>query len=391
MNLPRFIIYLLHHESSNSIYIGKSTCGLIRPLQHGRQFNLNKYPHYPVVRWINKLRRQGFDYKIAVIEEHDSATLLAEAERDQIAYWRSMGFRLLNCTEGGDGTVGWKHTEEARKKMSVAASSPEKIARLVRMIRSPETRAKLSATKKGVKFSDEARAKMSVAKRQPSHIAALVARNKSPKQRAAVAARNKTPEHRAAVKAGQAKRPRKIKPLKYVCSLKINLLKKEKVVVRSKEENIAALVAFNRSEEGRRKQAISHKGKKASPETRAKMSATRKGKKHSLESRAKMSEAKKGKSRPPIKEETRVKMSVAMQGRSREIIDRIAAKNTGKIRDKTKKFIEIWQSAESCSEVAQQTGLSAYACSVKASQLRGRGHVLKQFSRWGGLRKQKSK
>jgi hypothetical protein len=53
-----------------------------------------------------------------VVEESDSHEELAKTERFYIAYFRSLGFDLTNHTDGGEGCVGFKHTDEARQRMS---------------------------------------------------------------------------------------------------------------------------------------------------------------------------------------------------------------------------------------------------------------------------------
>ena len=73
-----------------------------------------------------------------------------------------------NITEGGEGTVGYKHTDEAKKKMSLAKKgkplSPEHCKAIgLRSLghkMSEETKAKLIAINTGRKASDETRQKM---------------------------------------------------------------------------------------------------------------------------------------------------------------------------------------------------------------------------------------
>lgn len=114
-----FIIYALHHDDSDHIYIGKSSNGLRRPKQHGSPVNIRKHPNYPVVRWIKKRRASGEDYKIAILEEHATNTNLNEAERFYIASFRSIGVPLLNLTDGGDGLVN--PSAEVRARIGLAS------------------------------------------------------------------------------------------------------------------------------------------------------------------------------------------------------------------------------------------------------------------------------
>lgn len=65
---------------------------------------------------------------------------------------RNYGGLLVNKTEGGEGNSGWVPSQETRAKIGYASSN-----------RSPQTLAKMSATKKGKKASAETRAKLSAA------------------------------------------------------------------------------------------------------------------------------------------------------------------------------------------------------------------------------------
>lgn len=150
-----FIIYALHSDSSNRVYVGKSTSGLQRPKRHGQPSNLVVNARFPVVRWIKKLRSVGIDYEVAVLEECTTAESLVEAERFHILYFRSLGMQLLNCSDGGEGL--FNPSSEVRAKLSAA----QKRIRSV-----PEARAKMSAWARGRKASPETRAKISMAVRQ---------------------------------------------------------------------------------------------------------------------------------------------------------------------------------------------------------------------------------
>jgi len=131
--MGQFIVYLLHHETSAHAYVGKSTKGIRRPQMHGSPSNLRNHPTFPVVRWIKKLHAKGLNYEIAILEESTNAAALVEAEQFYIAYFRSIGLPLLNCTDGGEGSIGYRHADEARRRMSELKSgwrpSPEHIAR----------------------------------------------------------------------------------------------------------------------------------------------------------------------------------------------------------------------------------------------------------------------
>ncbi len=182
-------------------------------------------------RWIGKLGRMGMVPRMQVIQEVP-ASFEAEAEKYWIAYFRAIGCRLTNSTDGGEGNLGWCPSEETRAKMSAASqrtmanpaarqavsavhkgkiiSSEHKAVvskatterwktwRANGSYTSPETRAKLSASQTGKRMTPETVAKMS---------ATLRGKPKSPEHRAALAAHlkavwsNYTPEQRLALNA----------------------------------------------------------------------------------------------------------------------------------------------------------------------------------------------
>jgi hypothetical protein len=116
--MDKMIVYGLSGPDGVCRYIGKSERGLRRPREHGKEGHMSRYPHYPVVRWIKKLRANGSDYTISVMEECFTRISLAAAECRWIAELRSKGVPLLNITDGGEGTIGYRHTTETRARMS---------------------------------------------------------------------------------------------------------------------------------------------------------------------------------------------------------------------------------------------------------------------------------
>ena len=71
------------------------------------------------------IRKYGWDNITKIIlERSDDATLrhLAEREKHYIKYYGSFGKNGYNCTEGGEGTVGYKHTRKAKAIISRKAA-----------------------------------------------------------------------------------------------------------------------------------------------------------------------------------------------------------------------------------------------------------------------------
>ena len=149
---------------------------------------ITKGKHLYTSRWIRKLDRCGLRPTmrvIAVLQTESSAA----AEIAYIARLRADGFRLTNATDGGEGTRGLspetkekiaaskrgkkrspetvkkqsdairgrKHTEEAMKKIRADADRRRGIPR------TPEVRAKISASQLGRRVSEETRKKLSAA------------------------------------------------------------------------------------------------------------------------------------------------------------------------------------------------------------------------------------
>lgn len=99
------MIYGLVDPMTNELrYIGKSSRGLKRPLEHAKHARKSSNPRSHLYRWIKKLQAFGHDPEIISIEDgHPDEDDLNEAERFFISYFRSIGSRLTNATLGGDG------------------------------------------------------------------------------------------------------------------------------------------------------------------------------------------------------------------------------------------------------------------------------------------------
>jgi hypothetical protein len=145
---PKMIVYALSHPVTGEVrYIGKSERGLRRPKEHGKCYHYKRLSHTPLYRWIQKLKNQGLDYAIEVVEECLDRPSLMTAERYWISQFRAWGFRLLNICDGGEGFTG-HHTNETKAKIA-AASALRK--------HTPESRQKLSDTKRGLPLSEDHR------------------------------------------------------------------------------------------------------------------------------------------------------------------------------------------------------------------------------------------
>lgn len=191
-SLPRFYTYFHTRNDSGAIfYVGK---GIGRRAYATRRNN----PH-----WQSVVKRHGHQVHIATYWPTNEEAL--EHEKFLISCLREIGCELTNLTDGGEGTVGRRLSEEAKRRISIANTgvkrSPEWIANMkahvtgrvftkehrdrlskstvgrkkpqaeidgyLPALRSamakPEVHAKISASAKGRFVSEETRAKMAAA------------------------------------------------------------------------------------------------------------------------------------------------------------------------------------------------------------------------------------
>jgi hypothetical protein len=115
------VIYGLHDPRNDELrYIGKTARDrMMRRLWEHRSEAAMK-ENNPRNRWLRSLLRLGISPEMRVIEETTEAAW-QECERRWISYFRQIGARLTNTTEGGEGGAtckGRKWTEERRKHIS---------------------------------------------------------------------------------------------------------------------------------------------------------------------------------------------------------------------------------------------------------------------------------
>jgi hypothetical protein len=127
--MVKYAIYRLLDPDTNEVrYVGRTSNGEKRVKAH---FILSvlKQNKFPIDRWCAKLLRQGkkptFDYAVTFEKSDNIDKVLNDAETKLIAEYRKAGFRLLNCTDGGEGLTGWKHSSKARKSMREAWKNRE--------------------------------------------------------------------------------------------------------------------------------------------------------------------------------------------------------------------------------------------------------------------------
>jgi len=159
---------------------------------------------------VAKLRRNGMEPIVHIVRDNMSERCAFVLERILIAIYKEEGAKLANLSNGGEGPSGYRHTEEARKKIAEASAkrvhTPESIAKRVAKRKgyrpTPETILKLSESHKGYKWTDEQRKNFSKSrkgrKHSPEHVAAISK---------ALTGKKKTDEERRIIAEKSPKRP----------------------------------------------------------------------------------------------------------------------------------------------------------------------------------------
>ena len=141
--LPDAGIYILTNKINGKQYVGKDT-------QLGRRVkdHLGGYSGCPAIcNAIKKYGADNFDVELIPYPGITNEALCA-VEMQKIKKLGSKKPNGYNLTDGGDGTSGWKHTDESRKKMSEALKGN---SRMKGKKHSDKVRQKISAARKGEK------------------------------------------------------------------------------------------------------------------------------------------------------------------------------------------------------------------------------------------------
>lgn len=132
----------IRNDTGKIFYIGKGVRYRANAIKSRNQY------------WQNIVDKHG--YKIEILAYWNTESEAFDHEKLLISCFKDMGYKLANLTDGGDGSSGWKASEETKRKMSYA-----------RQNMSDELRNKLSVASKGEKnpffgkkHSEETRKKM---------------------------------------------------------------------------------------------------------------------------------------------------------------------------------------------------------------------------------------
>jgi len=160
--VPRYVVYAFSDPRTNEVrYIGKTAGSLHRRVKRHLAANSLKEPTHKN-NWLRNLLTTGTRPVIDVLETCAAAEDLLEAERFHIAYWRAIGARLTNGTDGGDGLMAGARRprsvcEQISRSHKKRLDQPEALARLVSHIKA------VAVSRRGAKLSDATKAQMSAA------------------------------------------------------------------------------------------------------------------------------------------------------------------------------------------------------------------------------------
>ena len=117
-------VYKITNKLNNKHYIGITSKGIgARIKEH--IYTAERDPVFPIHRALNKYGKDNFTFELLDFS-CNSWEELTEKEKYYINLYKSNDREFgYNLTEGGDGTVGYRHTEEAKIKMSVSSSGRE--------------------------------------------------------------------------------------------------------------------------------------------------------------------------------------------------------------------------------------------------------------------------
>jgi len=149
---PVFYVYQ-HVKADNGevFYVGK---GMGRRAYDS--YHRSKY-------WKNIVAKHGFNVEFVKVGISEPESL--KLEISTIEEYRRRGLKIINMTDGGDGTSGYTHTEEHKRMMSMALSG-EKNPRYGKegtrkgALVTPETIEKLRSSHLGKKLPEEQRKKI---------------------------------------------------------------------------------------------------------------------------------------------------------------------------------------------------------------------------------------
>lgn len=119
MSTGRFFIYgLVDPRTGHLRYVGKTERALSVRLANHIHRALRQKTNEHKRNWIRKMIAEGLRPQIVQLWETSDVDILSQAECFWIKYFRQMGCNLTNATDGGEGSTGYRHSEEEKKRIS---------------------------------------------------------------------------------------------------------------------------------------------------------------------------------------------------------------------------------------------------------------------------------
>lgn len=137
--MPAIVYALTEPDTGDIRYIGK-TASMTADQRYRQHVQLSAKARTHCANWIRGLLRAGRQPGLKVLEECDGDGCAEEIRHIELA--KQAGARLTNHTDGGEGTLGMKHSDESREKRRQKQlgrkHTPEVLARLSASLKASE-------------------------------------------------------------------------------------------------------------------------------------------------------------------------------------------------------------------------------------------------------------
>ena len=143
--MKTFYTYLHCKPDGSIFYVGKGMGDRATSKE-----NRNRY-------WKRTVNKYGYEVKIIAYWETENEAF--EHEKQLISEYKALGIKLVNLTNGGEGSAGYRWTDEQKANFDMCGSNNGMFGKK----HSDETKRKLSEKAKARKLSDETKAKLSKA------------------------------------------------------------------------------------------------------------------------------------------------------------------------------------------------------------------------------------
>lgn len=115
------IVYLARNRTNEKGYVGKTKRALEQRVKEHLKAARDGADQL-FARAIRKHGSEAFEWSVLVEVPGDSEDDLDAREREMIAFYETHGPKGYNLTDGGEGVRGLKHTEDAKRRMSINRS-----------------------------------------------------------------------------------------------------------------------------------------------------------------------------------------------------------------------------------------------------------------------------